>query len=194
MMHGQPKLMPPVVSATELTRCLVAIAVSRDRAAFQTLFEHYAPQLKRYFIHGGVPPTSADDLAQETMLRVWVKAGQFDPLKGSPSAWVFTIARNFRLTRLRDRQFALMEDDNVMGVKDPTPGPDSLLSAQEMQSQLRQDLEKLTSIQADLLKATFFEDKSHLEIARERNMPVGTVKSHIRRALIRLSRMLPEGL
>ncbi len=185
--------MPAVVSAAELTRCLRAVADSRDRAAFLALFEHYALQLKGYFIRRGVSLARADDLVQETMLRLWVKAGFFDPLKGSPSAWVFTIARNLHLTRLRDRHLALPEEDSST-VEDTTPTPDVLLAAREVQSRLRQEIEKLSAVQADLLQASFFEDKPHLEIAQARNIPIGTVKSHLRRALIRLRQALPEGL
>lgn len=186
--------MPIVVSAAELTRCLRAVAESRDRAAFLVLFEHYAPRLKGYFIRRGVSLARADDLVQETMLRIWVKAGYFDPLKGTPSAWVFIIARNLHVTMWRDRDLALQEDDNVPVVEDTTPTPDVLLAAQEVQSRLRQEIEKLSAAQADLLRASFFEDKSHLEIAQERNLPVGTVKSRLRRALIQLRHALPKGL
>jgi RNA polymerase sigma-70 factor (ECF subfamily) len=187
-------LMYPAVSSIELTRCLRAVAASRDRAAFRVLFEYYAPRLSGYFFRRGVPLARTDDLVQETMLRIWVKAGYFDPSKGSPSAWVFIVARNLHLTMLRDGYLALPEDGGVMMVEDTAPRADVLLAEQEAEARLHQELEKLPVVQANLLRASFFEDKSHLEIAQERNLPIGTVKSHLRRAVIRLRQALPEGL
>jgi len=191
--YGLPTLMANVPSATELAGCLRAVAASQDRAAFLILFEHYAPRLKSYFSRLGLQPGAADDLVQETMLRLWNKAGYFDPAKGSPSTWVFTIARNLRVTGLRGHRLAQLKDD-MPEVEDPAPRPDRLLAFTEIESRLRQALESLPEAQADLLRASFFEEKSHPELARERNMPLGTVKSHLRRTLIRLRKALTEGL
>ena len=62
------------------------------------LFEHYAPRLKSHFHKLGAASTMGDDLVQQTMLTLWKKAYYYDPAKGSPSAWVFTIARNLYIT------------------------------------------------------------------------------------------------
>jgi RNA polymerase sigma-70 factor (ECF subfamily) len=183
-----------VVSAAHLTQCLEAIASSRDRAAFIALFEYYAPRLRAYFLGRGVSVAKVDDLVQETMLRLWVKAASFDPMKGSPSAWVFTIARNLHLTALRDGHLALPEEDKSTFLADSAPTPDGLLAAHEVQSRLRHEIDKLPANQADVLRASFFEDRSHVQIARARNVPVGTVKSHLRRALIRLRPAITEAL
>lgn len=183
--------MANVPSATELAECLRAVAESQDRAAFLVLFEHYAPRVKSYFSRLGLSADAADDLVQETMLRLWNKADYFDPAKGSPSTWVFTIARNLRVTGLRGRRFAQIQDDTP-GVEDPTPRPDRVLAVSEIEARLRQAMKDLPETQADLLKASFFEGKSHLEIAQARNMPLGTVKSHLRRTLLRLREALTE--
>lgn len=183
--------MANVPSATELAECLRAVAESQDRAAFLVLFEYYGPRLKSYLSRLGLSPDAADDLVQETMLRLWNKADYFDPAKGSPSTWVFTIARNLRVTGLRGRRFAQIQDDTPE-VEDPAPRPDRVLAVSEIEARLRQVLENLPEAQADLLKASFFEEKSHLEIAQARNMPLGTVKAHLRRTLLRLREALTE--
>ena len=89
---------------TDWSDCIRAIAERRDRAQFQSLFLHFAPRLKSFFLRSGAAPGLAEDLAQETMLAVWRKANQFDPEKAQVSTWVFTIARNLRIdARRRER-------------------------------------------------------------------------------------------
>ena len=179
-------------SATELAKCLMAVGQSHDRTAFITLFQHYAPRLTTYFRGLGISPSMADDLVQETMLRLWNKAHYFDPARGPPSAWVFTIARNLlRTTKLRERRFTSIEGD-LLTMEDPALGPDRLLAASETASRLDQVLRNLSKEDADLLKASFLEQKSHTNIARERNRPLGTVKSRLRRTLARLRKALSE--
>src|ERR1700722_17645269 len=75
---------------------IVAIANRRDREAFAELFGHYAPRLKAYMLRLGAANDFAEEMAQETMLTVWRKAGLFDPARAAPAAWIFTILRNRR--------------------------------------------------------------------------------------------------
>ena len=180
-----------IPSAPDLVASLRSVADSRDGAAFIILFGYYAPRLKTYFSGLMLPPGMADDLVQETMLRVWNKASQYDPAKGLPSTWVFTIARNLRVTGWRERNLVLVVTD-LQRLEDPAPWLDRLLVAREMETRLRQVLHDLPEDQADLLRASFFENKSHLEIAQERNMPLGTVKSQLRRTLLRLREVLTD--
>lgn len=172
-------------SAPDLAGCLVAVGARWDRDAFAILFSHFAPRLKSYFGSPAGHLSAADDLVQETMLRVWNKAGQYDPAKGPPSAWVFTIARNLRYNGNRGRHFMEVGYD-LEAIEDPSPKMEGGVSAHEAEAQLQQVLGSLSQDQADLLRASFFDDKSHMQIAQERNMPLGTVKSHLRRTLIRL--------
>ena len=73
----------------------------RDRAAFATLFSHFAPRVKAYLLRLGAPPAVAEDLAQEALLSLWRKAHLFDPAKASAATWLFTIARNLRIDAIR---------------------------------------------------------------------------------------------
>ena len=184
-MQGGPR------SAHELAKCLLAVGQAQDRTAFIILFEHYAPQLKTYFCGLGVPSSMADDVVQETMLMLWRKAHYYDPAKGPPSAWVFTIARNLRATKLRERRLTSIEDA-LLRMEDPAARADDLLAASETESRLRQVLKTLPKEDADLLKASFLEEKSHPDIARARNLPLGTVKSRLRRTLSRVRKALSE--
>ena len=80
---------------------LQRIAERGDVEAFRKLFQSYAPRVKSYMMRQGADSNTAEELAQETMLTVWRKAGLYSGEKGSATTWIFTIARNLRIDRLR---------------------------------------------------------------------------------------------
>src|SRR3569833_3657979 len=87
--------------AARLNGLVVAVGRAQDRAAFQALFDHFAPREKGYLMRLGAGNAVAADLAQEAMLTLWRKAALFDPSKASASTWIFTIARNLRIDAIR---------------------------------------------------------------------------------------------
>ncbi|MEJ0041905.1 MAG: sigma-70 family RNA polymerase sigma factor [Rhizomicrobium sp.] len=89
------------IGPAQLNALVVAVAQARDKAAFQALFDHFAPRVKGYLMRLGAGNAVAEDLAQEAMLAVWRKAALFDPAKASASTWIFTIARNLRIDAIR---------------------------------------------------------------------------------------------
>ncbi|HKI74108.1 MAG TPA: sigma-70 family RNA polymerase sigma factor, partial [Pseudomonadales bacterium] len=78
-----------------------AIAKSRDRAAFSSLFGYFAPRIKTYLMQSGVGQERAEDLVQETMVMAWRKAALYQPEKAAVSTWLFQIARNKLIDHLR---------------------------------------------------------------------------------------------
>lgn len=164
---------------------LLDIAQNRNKDGFVQIFEHFAPRVKSFLMKGGTPEDVADELAQETMLTVWNKAGAYDPARASASTWIFTIARNKKIDALRktgrfeaattDSEFLQAEDNINMNA----------MAAQETEM-IAEALETLPPEQSMLLRKSFFEDKSHADIAKETGLALGTVKSRIRLALERL--------
>lgn len=165
---------------------IVRIAKNRDRAAFRTLFEIYAPRLKAYLIRQGASPERAEDLAQDALLKVWRKASYYDPARASASAWLFTVARNLRIDALRRENSAMAY---ALSVREPeanekTPEKESLLA--ERARRIRAAVRNLPVEQLDVIRLSFFEDKPHAEIAEQLSLPLGTVKSRVRLAMTRL--------
>lgn len=175
-----------------LARLIEAIAQRRDKAAFARLFDYYAPRLRAYFLRLGTAASAADDLVQETMLRLWRNAGQFDSLSGSASAWIFVIARNLRIDRMRRERAgaaaSLEASDEPAAAAD---GEAALIGA-ERRRRLRAALAALPEEQAMILRLSFFEGRPHGEIARTLGLPLGTVKSRARLAVNRLRAMMDE--
>ena len=131
-----------------------AVAVSQDRAAFATLFEHFAPRVKTFLQRSGVTEASADELAQETLLVVWRKAALFDPSTAGAVAWIFTIARNIRIdAHRRGRRGGLTETSDVDAefLADDAPGPDSRLAAAQAETRVRAALAELSEKQRSVL-------------------------------------------
>jgi RNA polymerase sigma-70 factor (ECF subfamily) len=175
---------------TELTNWIVAVA-GKDRAAFASLFQHFAPRVKTMMLRAGLSPQRSEDLAQDTMLAVWNKAHLFDPARAGPSAWVFTIARNLRIDAQRRNQRARrIEADLLDAPLAEDVLPDAVLSTIEAENRVRSALGRLSQEQLQIVRLSFFEDRPHGEISRSLGIPLGTVKSRLRLAMKHLRKLL----
>ena len=90
-----------VSSRAELDALLTKVGRDKDKTAFATLFSYFAPRLKSFLLRLGTDMSTAEELAQEAMIMVWRRAETFDPKQAGASTWIFTIARNKRIDRLR---------------------------------------------------------------------------------------------
>jgi RNA polymerase sigma-70 factor (ECF subfamily) len=171
---------------------IVAIAAHRSREGFALLFGRFAPRVKSYLLKLGCKPELAEELAQETLLTVWRKAGYFDPARASASTWVFTIARNLRIDALRRERHPDDLIDEPALIPEQDIRPDEALSANEREERLRLALKTLPEEQAEVVRLSFFHDKAHAEISADLGLPLGTVKSRLRLAMVRLRAQLED--
>ena len=193
-MHGQAAELQadrrPVRQRTdEYARLVEAVALSRDREAFSRLFEYFAPRLKAWLMRAGAPAGAAEDFAQDAMLTVWRKADLFDPARASAATWIFTIARNRRLDVLRREGRAALLPEMTLAPEEPER-PDDLLSGAQEAANLNEAMRQLSPDQIEVLRLAFFKGDAHSEIARALDLPLGTVKSRIRKAMIKLRLVL----
>ncbi|HEX5280723.1 MAG TPA: sigma-70 family RNA polymerase sigma factor [Micropepsaceae bacterium] len=172
-------------------RVIAGIAHSRDRDCFRLLFLHYTPRIKAYLRGFGIPPVVAEELAQETMLAVWAKASTFDPNLSSPSTWIFTIARNICIDRRRHAN-RRKPADSYFDDSLPVVTPAEDWCAVERTEKLTEALNGLSTDQITAIRLSFFEQKSHSEIAAALQIPLGTVKYRLRQALNRLRAALHD--
>lgn len=183
------------LSREAVNQLVLAIATRQDRQAFAELFNFAAPRIKAFMMRSGSTAESAEEIAQEAMLMVWRKAPYFDPTRASAMTWIFTIARNLRIDFQRKSKSANQPyggETEVMQAAEPTP--EEILFIRADEEKVRAALKALSSEQEEIIRLSFFRDRPHSEIARELDLPLGTVKSRIRRALGKLRDMLEETL
>lgn len=174
---------------------IAAIAERQDRTAFAELFNFFAPRVKAFLHKTGTSEQQAEELAQETMLAVWRKAGLYDPQSASAATWIFTIARNLRIDAVRreKRGGAIRVDDVEAEFEaDESPGADARIMSEEADERVRQALKALPPDQLKVIQMSFFEERPHGEIASALQIPLGTVKSRVRLAMKRLRGLLHE--
>ena len=180
----------PTAGLPGLSALIVAIAERGDRAAFATLFNHFAPRVKSYMLRLGADGELAEELAQETMLTVWRRADGFDHARAAASTWIFTIARNLRIDAARRGQ--RMKHDDPFDESIAPDLPDAILSAAQDETRVASAIGQLPLDQARVIREAFFSDKPHSEIAAELGLPLGTVKSRLRLAMARLRGLLGD--
>jgi len=170
---------------------LVEVGTSQDRSAFAQLFEHYAPLLKSFAQasrQDGWFPGLAEDLVQEVMIKVWQKAGGYNPQKSSATTWIYTVARNCRIDMLRRKcntQHLPLENEDFWHEPDEAT-PVSLLRQKRTEEHVKLSLEQLPQEQDEILRKVYLEGKSHTEASQELDLPLGTVKSRVRLGLHKL--------
>lgn len=156
------------------------------------LFESYAPRVKSYMMRQGADPTTAEELAQETLLTVWRKAALYSGDKGSATTWIFTIARNLRIDRLRREVAWQPLPDDIDEQEAPDPAPDEAVSERERSAKVQAVLAELPPDQAEAVNLSYVEGLSHSEIAERLGVPLGTVKSRMRLAYHKIRDALEE--
>ena len=175
--------MPTQVVPDPWSQCLAAVAELGSRAHFIRIYEHFGPRLKAHLIIQGCEDSTAEELVQETMLAVWRKAGQFRPERGAASTWIYRIARNLRVDRLR----------RDAGRSEQAAEPEPVLEPADVRldsEPLREAIRDLPMLQAQTVYKSYFLGQSHSEIAADLDLPLGTVKSNLRLAFRALRRSL----
>jgi RNA polymerase sigma-70 factor (ECF subfamily) len=170
-------------------RLIEAVAQRRDREAFAQLFAYFAPRLKAWLVKSGATSAAAEDFAQDAMLTVWRKADLFDARKARAATWIFTIARNRRLDMLR-RDARPLPTPEIELAAENVQRPDDILSTNQDAERVRNALSRLKPDQVEVLRMAFFMESPHSDIARQLDLPLGTVKSRIRNAMIKLRLIL----
>lgn len=174
-------------SSADAEETLLARIAAGDRTAFARIFEIYAPKVKGYLIRLGALGAVAEDLTQDAMVSVWRRAASFDAGKAKASTWIFVIARNVWIDKLRREKVELSYRASL---DDPEASsdeaPDDAAVRAQTEEQMTAALSILSEEQRQVVRLSFFEDRPHSEIAERLSLPLGTVKSRLRLALIKL--------
>ncbi|WP_220129652.1 sigma-70 family RNA polymerase sigma factor [Sphingomonas chungangi] len=172
--------------AANLAATLRRVAAG-DRAAFEDVYRRTSVKLFGVCLRILPVRQEAEEALQEAYLSVWRRAGTFDVAKGSAMTWLITLTRNRAVDRLRSGgKVATAPIELADDVPDPTPPASTLLEIGEDQQRLAYCLGTLDGGDAGLIRTAFFEGSTYAELASRAATPLGTIKSRIRRALLKL--------
>lgn len=176
----------PAESRRRLVSALGNVARG-DRASLKVVYDMTSAKLFGVIVRIERDPDCAEDVLQDVYVKVWRRAGRFDPSRASPITWLCTIARNAAIdSRRRQGREMVTDTDRMPEVEDDAPLADEMLCNIEDASRVRQCLDMLQTDQRRSIRLAFFDGLSHSELADRVGVPLGTMKSWIRRGLASL--------
>lgn len=180
-----------VPAADELhLQALVERIINQDQRAFSALYEQLLERVYGLVLRITRHSQLAEEVTEDVFWQVWRQAPRFDAQRGSVVAWIMTIARSRALDALRRLDTMECEEGAAENLFMAGDNPQDLLSAVEEGCRIHEALQQLSPLPRQLVALAFFRGLSHDEIALHTDLPLGTVKSHIRRALISLKQTL----
>jgi RNA polymerase sigma-70 factor (ECF subfamily) len=160
------------------------ISEERNEIAFSEIFDFIAPKINAYYLKNNLTIEQAEELTQEVLSTIWLKAKLFDPEKSKFITWSFTIARNKKIDFYRKNKKNDVNEEDIRDFLYENNKSDDY----ELESTINNITQELDENQKKLIKMSFFEQKSHKNIARELEIPIGTVKSRIRASLNKMQK------
>jgi RNA polymerase sigma factor (sigma-70 family) len=175
-----------------LTAALHRVA-SGDRGALEEVYRRTSGKLFGVVLRILPDRQEAEDVLQDVYLTVWRKADRFDADRASPITWLAALARNRAIDRVRSRGGRVFVSDEAVAARpDAGPLPGDELEAGEVAGQLQTCLDQLEPDRADVVRQAFFGGLTYDALASRTGVPLGTMKSWMRRSLLRLRACLGE--
>lgn len=172
---------------------LIELTASGDRHAFARFFDATSSYVNGLALRIVGDASAAEEVVMEVYVQVWQQAERYDETRGAPLSWLLNIARSRAIDRLRarstrEREIAesLEEEPVDLGASDPAEH--ALLA--ERRRCVREALAQLSKEERGVVELAYFQGRSHSEIALALGLPLGTVKTRLRLALLRLERHL----
>lgn len=169
---------------------LVSLLKDRDNQAFSYLYDNYSSALYGVILPIINDSELANDVLQEVFINIWRKIESYDPSKGRLFTWMLNIARNASIDVLRSKSY--QNSQKNQSLMDTVNWNSSSQMQQTDTIGLTQLLEKLKEEQRILVDLAYFKGYTHEEIAEIEGIPLGTVKTRIRNALIQLRNIMKE--
>lgn len=169
---------------------LLARVALGDRSAFARLYAHTSAKLFGVTLRILRDRAEAEEALQEIYVRVWLHARQFSAGRARPMTWLITIARNHAIDRVRARARASEDLSEADAVADPGPGPEAAAERASERTRIETCLGELDSDRAEAVRAAYVEGYSYDELAKRFGVPLNTMRTWLRRSLIRLRECL----
>ncbi len=158
-----------------------------ERVALHDLYTATSAKLFGIILRILVDRGEAEDVLQEVYITVWRKADEFDASRASPITWLATIARNRAIDRLRARgSRPTTSIDAAADVAEPSPAADALMDTAADARRVIAALDQLDPRHAAIIRSAYYDGLTYETLAEREGIPVGTLKSWVRRGLIRM--------
>jgi RNA polymerase sigma-70 factor, ECF subfamily len=177
---------PPDDSASDAE--LLRRVAERDREAFETLYGRYVRSVFGLALRRLGDRGHAEDAVQEAFTAVWRSASTYRPERGAAGGWVYTVARNAIVDRLRRNGLAL--DAELPELASPERGPAQRAEDSDVAWRVHRALEDLQPREREVIELAYWSGMSQSEVAEYLHLPLGTVKTRTRSALARLASVL----
>lgn len=187
LLAGGTSEMDAEVLRKQLAATLVRVAAG-DRAALRLVYQDTSAKLYGVCLRILNDRSEAEDVLQDVYVTVWRKAASFDPSRGSPITWLVSIARNRAIDRLRSGAvMARMQPiEAADAVSDPAPPALERVELAQQHQRLARCLEELEPRHSAAIRSAFLDGATYEELAVRMSVPLGTMKSWIRRGLLKL--------
>ena len=163
-----------------------------DRSALATLYDRTSSKLYGICLRLLGSDAEAEEALQDAYLTVWRRADSFDPAKASAVTWMGVVARNKAIDRLRKRTLPTDTIDAAAEVADESPTAFEVVQQSQDSARLAGCLDELEERSRSMIRAAFLEGASYPDLAQREGVPLGTMKSWIRRGLLRLRGCLEQ--
>lgn len=165
---------------------LIARCALRDRAAFRTLYERTSAKLFGVTLRILRDRSEAEEAIQEIYVKVWQRADRYVAGNTSPISWLVAVARNHSLDILRARRPASAGIDTALDVPDSGPTPERAAEASEERGRIDHCLGTLEPDRAEAVRGAYLDGYSYEELANRYAVPLNTMRTWLRRSLIKL--------
>ncbi|MDR6633127.1 RNA polymerase sigma-70 factor (ECF subfamily) [Phyllobacterium sp. 1468] len=169
---------------------LISRVSLRDRAAFDVLYAATSAKLFGVCLRVLGNRTEAEDALQDIYVKIWNKAGRFAVADTSPISWLVAIARNHCIDILRSRKPAAVELDQAAAVSEPSPNPEQAAVASGEAQRIYDCLGRLEADRAAAVRGAYLNGDSYEVLASRHKVPLNTMRTWLRRSLIKLKECL----
>ncbi len=191
---GILQMNPTGDSKDEIDPAVMRRVAEGDSVAFERVYDAFSGILYSLALRIVERPEDTEELLQEVFLKIWRDADEYDPRRGAPLAWAITITRHKAIDRIRSttRRARLYEAAEAEARNDSAPLPQPVSDAEHSENAraVRESLGHLAPEVRESIELAFFGGLSHSQIASRLSLPLTTVKSRIRRAMMQLRQSL----
>lgn len=171
---------------------LLAATARGDQTAFAELYRLASSHIFAVIVRLVQDRGEAEDLLQDIFMTAWRRADTYDAARGGAMTWLVTLARNRAIDRLRQHRETPLDEAAAETIPDDNPTPAAAAEASEERARLERCMERLEAQQRGAVREAFFSGATYSELAERLSVPLGTLKSWIRRSLMQLKTCLEQ--